>query len=192
MIRRRFLAFAPGWFLARTALAESSDARFPAKIASKIGGKPLNLVLTGSAQRKKYGFSVYAVASYVQEGAKVRDASSLARTDIAKQLHLIFEREVDGPAIATSFRGSIGANYPAPAFSTELGKLERYFSALTARQGDHIWLTHIPGVGLGCQVIGQTGMVIEGVAFARAAWEAYLGPNNIGVAIKDGLTSRLR
>ena len=86
MIRRRFLAVAPCWFLANAALADSSDPRFPAKISSKIGGKPLNLVLTGSALRKKYGFSVYTVASYVQQGVKIRDASDLAKADVAKQL----------------------------------------------------------------------------------------------------------
>jgi Chalcone isomerase-like len=192
MIRRRFLAVAPCWFLANSALAESTDPRFPATITSRVGGKPMNLVLTGSAIRKKYGFSVYTVASYVQQGVKIRDASDLAKADIAKQLQLIFEREVDGQTMATSFRGSIGANHPAPAFSSELLKLERYFLAHSARQGDQIWLTHVPGIGLGCNVAGQAGVVIESVGFARAIWDAYLGPNNLGVAIKEGLTSRLR
>ncbi len=192
MIRRQFLAVAPGWFLANAALADSTDSRFPATITSRVGGKPLTLVLTCSALRKKYGFSVYTVASYAQQGVKIRDASDLAKADVAKQLELIFEREVDGQTMATSFRGSIGANHPAPAFSGELAKLEQYFQAHSPKQGDQIWLTHIPSVGLGCHLAGQSGIVIDGVGFARAVWEAYLGPNNIGVAIKEGLTSRLR
>ena len=194
MIRRRFLAAIPGVLGSGLALAgpAGGDPRFPSMISSKVGGKPTRLTLTGSALRKKYGFSVYSIASYVQEGAGVGDPATLARADIAKQLHLIFERDVDGQSIATSFRGSIGANHPAPAFTTELAKLERYFVAHGARQGDHVWLTHIPGVGLGCQFVGKPGVAIEGVAFARSVWDAYLGPNNVGVAIKEGLTSRLR
>jgi Chalcone isomerase-like len=198
MIRRRFLAVGPYWFAAGMVLSDSEaragsgDPRFPASIASQIGGKDVRLVLTGSAMRKKYGFSVYSIASYVREGVKISDAGGLAKADIAKQLHLIFERDVDGQTIATSFRGSIGANHPAPAFSVELAKLERYFLSHDARQGDHVWLTHVPAVGLGCRVAGQPGVVIEGVRFAQAAWDAYLGPNNLGVAIKEGLTSRLR
>ena len=194
MIRRRFLAAIVGVSASGPAFAGpvGGDPRFPASITSKIGGKPARLVLTGSALRKKYGFSVYSIASYVQEGARVVDPATLARADLAKQLHLIFERDVDGQAIATSFRGSIGANHPAPAFAPELAKLERYFVAHGAKQGDHVWLTHVPAVGLGCEFVGVSGVVIEGVAFARAVWEAYLGPNNVGVAIKEGLTSRLR
>jgi hypothetical protein len=198
MIRRRFLVAAPCWFAATATLAGSEafagsgDPRFDPTIASRIGGKQIRLVLTGSALRKKYGFSVYSVASYVLEGTKIRDAEALAKADIAKQLHLIFERDVDGQSIATSFRGSIGANHPAPAFKTELAKLEQYFLAHNAKQNDHVWLTHVPAVGLGCHFSGQQGVVIDGVSFAHAVWNTYLGPNSIGVAITEGLTSRLR
>jgi hypothetical protein len=196
MIRRHFLSTIPCCLAAGARLAAAGpgagDPRFPTKIASRISGKPVNLVLTGSALRKKYGFSVYSVASYAQEGVRVGDAAGLARADIAKQLHLIFERAVDGQTIATSFRSSIGASHPAPAFSTELAKLERFFLGHDVRQGDHVWLTHVPGFGLGCNIVGQSGLVVQGVAFARAAWGTYLGPNNLGVALKEGLTSRLR
>jgi hypothetical protein len=198
MIRRRFLAGGTIGFVAWVAgtgtgvKGATGDPRFPAKIASRIGGNPVRLVLTGTALRRKYGFSVYALASYVQEGVQVRDADGLMRADTAKQLHLIFERDVDGATMASAFRASIGMSHPAPAFASELASLERYFLAHPVNQGDHIWLTHVPGVGLGVQVNGQPGMVIGGVGFAQAAWETYLGQNNLGVAIKTGLTSRLR
>jgi hypothetical protein len=198
MIRRRFLSAGTIGFVAWVADTHSDaqgatgDPRFPATIASRIGGKPVRLVLTGTALRKKYGFSVYALASYVQEGVQVRDADGLMRANAAKQLHLVFERDVDGATMASGFRASIGMSHPAPAFESELAMLERYFLAHPVKQGDHIWLTHVPGVGLAAQVNGQPGMVIGGVGFAQAAWETYLGRNNLGVAIKTGLTSRLR
>jgi hypothetical protein len=198
MHRRRFLGSAAGLLAVgatierSTAEGSSVDSRFPAAISSKINGKAVRLNFTGSALRKKYGFSVYTVASYVQEGAKITNAEALARADIAKILDLIFERDVDGPTIASSFRGSIGANHPAPAFAAELAKLENYFLVHEARRGDRLWLTHAPKVGLICQFQGQTGASIDGVPFAHAIWDAYLGPNNLGVAIKEGLTSRLR
>src|SRR3954468_4571106 len=102
MSRRRY---SPTVLLGLTLLASvpgaggesaGDDPRFPATIASRIGGKPVRLVLTGTALRRKYGFAVYALASYVQEGARVRDADGLMRADAAKQLHLIFARDVDG------------------------------------------------------------------------------------------------
>ena len=193
MLRRRFLTTVPFWISAGACAAGAGDdPRFPTSIASTIGGKSTRLFLTGSALRKKYGFSVYTVASYLQEGARVNGAGGLAKADLAKQLHLIFERDVDGQSIATSFRGSIEANHPAPAFGPELARMEQYFVAHGAKQGDRVMLTHIPGVGLGCQFAGKSGVSIENVRFAHAIWDTYLGPNNLGVAIKEGLTSRLR
>ena len=82
-------------------------------------------------------------------------------------------------------------SHPAPAFASELATLERYFLAHPVKQGDHVRLTNIPGTGLVVQLNAQRGLVIPGAEFARAAWEPYLGRNNIGVAIQSGLTSRL-
>lgn len=193
MLRRRFLAAVPLWLAARASLAHpaDADARFPATIVDRVGGKPIRLALTGSALRTKYRFHVYAVASYLQEGITTRDGDSLAVLDAPKLMHLIFERDVDGATMASAYRESIGRSHPAPAFAAELSKLERYFLANPIRQGDHIRLTHVPGVGLGVQINNLPTLMAGGVAFARAAWGTYLGPNNLGMALKNGLTSRL-
>lgn len=198
MIRRRFLAAVAVAIAARAASAgpavggEAGDPRFPATIEARIGGNAVRLALTGTAVRTKYRFRVYAVASYVQEGVKFRGAEGLAVLDAPKQLHLIFERNVDGATMANAFRESIGRSHPAPAFAAELALLERHFLANPIRQGDHVRMTHVPGVGLALQVNGQPGMLIRNVGFAQAAWGTYLGQENLGVAIKSGLTSRLR
>lgn len=198
MFKRRVLAAALVGLCVRAAVggaggdaAAGGDPRFPAAVSRTIGGKPVRLSLTGTAVRKKYGFTVYSVASYVQEGTKVRDADGLSRADAAKELHLIFDRDVDGPTMAKAYRASIGMSHPAPAFASELASLERYFLAHPLKRGDHVRLTHVPGVGLGCQVGGQPSRLVGGVGFAVAAWGTYLGPNNLGAALKAGLTSRL-
>jgi hypothetical protein len=168
-----------------------TDPRFAAVIGSQVRGKPVQLVLTGTAMRTKYGLSVYAIGSYIEEGAKIRGPEELARANVAKQLHLVFEREVDGATIASSFREAVAMNHPAPAFAAELGRLESYFRPYSARRGDHVVLSWLPGVGLSCQMLGRPSVLIESPSFAQAAWEVYLGPRNLGAAIKDGLTSRL-
>ncbi len=168
-----------------------TDPRFAATVVTRIKDAPVRLVLTGTALRTKYTFRVYAIASYVQEGIRVGDANALASVDAIKQLHLIFERDVDGATLANSFRESIGMSHPAPTFASELATLERYFLQHPVKQGDHIRLTNIPGTGLVIQLNAQRGMVIPRSDFARAAWETYLGRKNLGVAIQSGLTSRL-
>ena len=198
MIRRHFLAAGPIGFAAwmagtaPVAAGGAADPRFPATIAAAIGGKPVRLALTGTALRTKYGFRVYAVASYVREGVAVPGPEALAALDAPKLLHLIFERDVDGSTMADAFRASIGRSHPAPAFAAELSTLERHFVANPVHRGDHLRLTHVPGAGLGVQVNAQPGLLIRGVGFAQAAWGTYLGRENLGVALKEGLTSRLR
>ena len=194
--RRRFLATGTGgvlgWASVRLALAGTSDAQFPASVVANFGGKPVRLTLTGTALRTKYWVRVYTVASYAQAGLRIGSPEALARLDAPKLLHLIFERDVDGTTMANAFRESIGRSFPAPNFATELGQLERYFVANPIKQGEHIRLTHLPGVGMGVQVNARPTVAIRGVAFAQAAWGTYFGPNHLGVALKDGLSSRLR
>lgn len=172
--------------------AGTGDPRFPEAISAAIGGRTVRLALTGTALRTKYRFRVYAVASYAPEGLAIPGPEALAALDAPKLLHLIFERDVDGPAMAGAFRESIGRGHPAPAFAAEMAALERHFVANPVVAGDHVRLTHVPGVGLGVQVNARPVMVIRGVGFARAAWGTYLGPEHLGAAIKAGLTSRLR
>lgn len=198
MLRRNFLAvgsIATTFWAASRNLAQagdSGDARFPTTITADVGGRPVKLTLTGSALRTKYLLRVYSVASYVQEGTSVRTADSLAKIDAAKQLILVFERDVDGSTMASAFRDAIGMSHPAPAFAAELTQLERHFVANPMKQGDQIRLTHIPKVGLDVKVNARPSILIRGVGFAQAAWGAYLGPNNLGIAIKEGLSARLR
>ena len=198
MNRRHFLATGAIGFLACAAgnapvvAGVSGDPRFPATIVAEVGGRPVRLALTGTAVRTKLRVRVYAVASYAPEGIAIPSPEALADLDVPKQLHLIFDRDVDGATMAKAYRESIGRSYPAPAFEAELALLERHFVAHPVRKSDHVRLTHVPGVGMGVRVNDQPGMLIGGVGFARAAWGTYFGQNHLGVALKEGLTSRLR
>jgi chalcone isomerase-like protein len=170
---------------------EGSHIVYANPFPANIGGKDVNLVLTGTALRKKLVFSVYTIGSFVQEGVKIHSAEELIAVDCPKRLHLVMERDVDGKDMAEAFHIAIRLNYAEPAFAPELSRLMDFMRSLTVKKGDHVWLTYVPGVGLHCQVLGKTDITITNVAFARAVWEIYLGKNNLGEAIKQGLTSRL-
>jgi Chalcone isomerase-like len=168
-----------------------SFAQFATRIESTIGSTPVTLVLTGGALRQKAVFNIYAIASYVQEGRAVRSAGELAATDCPKQLHLVMERDVTGEQMTAAFTTAIRMGHPAPAFAPELDELAGLLRGRTIRTGDHIWLTHVPGVGLHCQVVGRGEHLIKNVRFSRAVWDVYLGEKNLGESIKQGLVSRL-
>jgi hypothetical protein len=168
-----------------------SSAKFPPLIESKIGDNAVRLDITGAALRTKLLFNIYAIASYLQNGVVVHRAEELAAIDAPKQLHLVMERDVDGKDMAAAFREAIRLNYPAPQFDSEVSQLADFLQAHTVRKGDHVWLTHIPGVGLHARLVGKTEVTIRNAAFSKAVWDIYLGKNNLGLSIKEGLTSRL-
>jgi Chalcone isomerase-like len=198
MVRTRLLALALLGLFGTAALAvetvgvDGSETQYPTLIESPINKKPVRLVLTGTAMRKKLLFNVYTVASYIQEGAPARTADDVAAADLPKQLHLVMERDVDGKTMASAFRDAVRLNYPAPAFAKELDTLARVLEENPVKRGDDVWLTHVPGLGFHLRLAGKKEVVIPNSAFSKAIWEVYLGKNNLGESIKAGLTSRLQ
>jgi len=197
MFSRRFLAVTLIAVTASALLAQEmvgvpgSSIQFAAEIDSTISGNEMKMVLTGTAERTKYFFNVYAIGSYLKEGVTVNNAEELAETDSPKQLHLVMERDVSGNDMAEAFRVAIRLNHPEPEFGEELTMLVECMRSHPVAKGDHVWLTYIPGLGLHVNLEGKTEMKIKNVPFARAVWEIYLGKNNLGETIKKGLVSRL-
>jgi hypothetical protein len=168
-----------------------SNTSYPTAIDVAVAGQSTRLTLTGAALRKKAIFSVYTVASYVQQGTAARSAEQIVNADAVKLLHLVMERDVDGKDMAEAIRTGIRLNHPAQAFPAELGKVDQFLQSRNLKKGQHVLLTAIPKVGLRCQVTGAADLTVDNPAFARAVWEIYLGRNNLGEPIKAALASRL-
>src|SRR5262249_21094273 len=162
----------------------SRDTKYPREVTGELGGKAVKMVITGTAMRTKYILNVYAVASYLQEGVKVSSPEALAAVDSYKRLHLVMERTVEGKDMAEAFRTAIRANYPS-GFEDEVSMLVKLMQSATARKGEHIGLTHLPGVGLHVAMPGKVDFVIKNPKFSRAVWDMYLGKANVGEAVKQ-------
>jgi hypothetical protein len=196
-MRCKGFAVGVGLFLALScwsgaeAFAQNGSAAFPPTREIEIGGQKVRLVKTGQAVRKKLVFSVYSVASYVQEDVTVRNAQELIDVDCPKVLHLIMLRTVSGADMADSLLSILRQNHPAPAFAGEARALADKMRSSTAQNGDHILITHIPKVGLHFKHVGGEEILIRNAAFSRAMWECYFGKHNVGEDVKRGLLSSL-
>lgn len=168
-----------------------SSTKYPVSINSKIADKDTPLVLTGTAQRKKAMFKVYTIGSYVEQGVAINSAAELAQKDCAKQLHLVMERGVSGKTMAEAFIEGIDLNYPDTNFAEQKKALLEFMTDHSLNTGDQVWLTHVPGVGFHCTLPGNKEVLIKDIPFSVAIWQIYLGDNNIGDAVKSGMTSRL-
>ncbi len=169
-----------------------SSTQYTTTMDLSIGDKPVRLVLTGTAVRQKFFFNVYSIGSYLVEGAAVHHAEELAAVDLSKQLHLVMERDVPGSDIAEAFLLAIRQNYPMPAFNVEVSRLVEMIRDIDFKKGDHIYLTHQPGIGVRFLVVGKGDFTIENPEFSRTIWDIYLGKNNVGEGVKKGLVSRLK
>src|SRR5262249_29202964 len=149
----------------------------PTVIDGVQAGKPIKLLLTGASLRKKVVFSVYAIGSYVQEGATMRSAEEIIAADRVKQLHLVLERDAAGKDLGGNFIAAIRVNHPEPAFADEAFKLMQVLDPIAVKKGDHIWLTHVPQVGLHCTIVGKASFLVKNKDFAHAVWEIYFGRN---------------
>jgi hypothetical protein len=177
-------------FAGDTVGVDGSSVRYPTEAVATIGKNRYPEKLSGTAMRKKAIFNVYAIGSYVSNDFKGKTAEELASSDVAKQLHLVLERSVNGADMAKAFEEAIKANHPNE-FGPEIAKLAALMRAHNVDRGEHVWITHVPGYGLHVQLVGKTSDFIPGLKFANAVWEIYLGPKNVGEAVKKGLLSRL-
>lgn len=167
-----------------------AESHFAEAIRRDFNGKSVALSLTGAAYREKFLLTIYAIGSYVAKDVEVKTAEQLAAADCHKCLQLQLQRDVSGKDMATNVRNSIQANYPTQ-FDDELRVLTNYMNANPVRRGDHVWLTHTPGVGFSCTITGKAPIAIKNPAFSRAVWDIYLGRRNLGAGIKSGLVGRL-
>jgi hypothetical protein len=168
-----------------------SDHRYPVKIDRDIGERKVSLVITGAAQRTKTTFKVYTVASYVEQGVAIRDALELATQDCPKQLHITMQRDVDGATMADAFIDGIRLNYGDDQFAGQRKALLEFMAGTRLREGDQVWLTHVPEVGFHCRMPGNRETLIKDVPFSAAIWKIYLGRKNISDDVKQALTARL-
>ena len=50
---------------------------------------------------------------------------------------------------------AVRMNHPEPAFTDEVTTLVQFMRSTSVRKGDHIYLTHVPGIGLHCSLAGK-------------------------------------
>jgi hypothetical protein len=169
-----------------------SSLKYPPNVTQDVGGgKMVKMRITGVALRKRLGFSVYVVGSYLDENAKAGSAEELIAVEAPKELILTMERDVDGKDLADAFTTAIRKNYPGDAFAAEIEKLMGLLGSNQAKKGDRVLLLSVPNVGLYALHIGHKDVFIANPAFAKAIWEIFLGKHPVTEEVKRGLVSRL-
>jgi hypothetical protein len=170
---------------------KGSSAKYARSITTPINDREVPLNLTGVALRKRLGFAVYAVGSYVQDGVAARTADELMKADAVRVLYLVMERTVEPDDFIAAFRGAVARNHPEDKFAAQFKQLTTAVGNNSAAKGDHVFLVYLPGEGVRIRIADKVDVVIKSTAFAQALWEVYLGANPLDDDIKKGLVSLL-
>lgn len=193
MFRRAVVALVLGAVAAAPAACadpvpvKGTSVTYAPTVAVTVKDKAVQLNLTGVGLRTKVGFGVYTVASYVQDGTRVKGADDVLKADTVRMLHLVMQRTVQPTEFIGAFRAAVGKSYPDDKFATEFGQLVEAVGENAATKGDHVTLLHVPGAGVRVQMGKKVDVTVKSAAFAQALWEIYLGLKPIDEGLKKGL-----
>jgi len=132
------------------------------------------LLLNGTATRKKFIVKVYVAALYLP--ARESDADKVLGADQARHLVMQFVHDVDKGKMCNAWNEALANN--TPDASAELkGQFETLCSYMEdIKKGEQFAFTYLPGEGTRVQVKGTPKGTIEGKAFADALFKAWIGP----------------
>jgi hypothetical protein len=181
-MRRLILAAA----LTLAAVSASAANVGGAKIEDTISVSGHNLLLSGSAVRKKYGFSVYAGALYLP--SKQTNAAAILTADAPRRQVMHFLRDVDKEKMAEAWAEGLRDNTPnaSPEVKTAFKTLATWMEDM--EEGKRIVLTYVPGTGTTVEVNGKNKGTLGGKAVADAILNTWVGPKpGPGADFKKGV-----
>ncbi len=169
---------------------KGTSVTYAPTVSVAIKDKAVQLNLTGAGLRTKFGVGVYAVASYVQDGTRVKGAEDVVKADGVRLLHLVMQRTVQPTEFVGAFRAAVGKSHPDDKFAAEFKQLVDAVGDNAAAKGDHVTLLHVPGEGVRVQMGKKVDVTVKSPAFAHALWEIYLGPKPLDEGLRKGLVER--
>jgi chalcone isomerase-like protein len=175
LLAGRMLA-SPAVALPFAPVQDTSDAvtRDGVTVPRRVAVEGRELVLNGTATRKKFIVKVYVAALYLP--APEADAERILGADEPRQLVMQFVHDVDKGKLCNAWNEALTNNTPDPSaelkgqFETLCGYME------DVKKGERFVFTYLPGRGTRVQVKDADQGTIEGKAFADALFKAWIGP----------------
>ena len=158
----------------------------------QLGGK--NMVLAGTGEREKFFVTIYFASLYVPANLKGRSGEAIVAANEPMSVILKVDsskltRDRFMSATREGFQDVAALGYPAP----ERERFLAFFTGINIQVGDLIYLTYVPGSGLTAsyQVKGtqsqRTLGTIPGLAFKKALFAIWLGPDPVQSGLKRGM-----
>lgn len=142
------------------------------------------LKLKGMGLRSKFVFDVYVAGLYLA------DPSKDALSDQARQVKIVMLRELSKDQIADAIKEGFQKNAASdmPKLKDRLDKLMGVLES--AKKGDTLTLTYVPGKGTLVSGRGKDLTTIEGADFANALFSVWLGKSPVDEDLKKGMLGK--
>lgn len=177
---------------------KSTGKQFPKTVSFAGDYKTFNLEVTGVGLRKKLWAKVYGMAHYMEGGTtyESKDAALTAALSdqYAKQITMIFVRDVEGQKIQDSFREGFEKN-ASKSEMDEISVMVEQFVAYffdDVKKGHKVVFQVAPGGSVNTIIHGEEQGPIKSVTFARVLWRIWLGKHSpvdrnrlVEMAVKD-------
>jgi len=162
----------------------STDRKFPKTVTFESGGGNYSLTVTGLAVRKKFMFKVYGMAHYMDvAGFENKEAVfEAAKSDErAKQITMVFVRDVEAKKIQDAYREGIKKNATDEEFEEIKDLVERFagFYTKDIAKGDRYVIRWLPGGVVESLNHGAPNETITDATFASVLWQIWLGKDSI-------------
>jgi len=162
----------------------STGKKFPTVQSFSAGGKEYTMQLTGVAVRKKVIFKVYGMAHHMENPAGGTRAGVIkdALTDgKAKQITMVFVRDVDASSIQNAYRNGFKENASKQELPQIQALIERFVGNFTSevKENDVFILRWLPGGTIIPVIKGEEKEPITSQVFARVLWTIWFGDDSI-------------
>ena len=163
--------------------------------ALMLGGKELAKIGTGRRTMTLIG-TVYFATLYAPEALKGKDGTNILEADEPMSVAMLIDsgllsKDRFVKAIREGFVKAAGSGYATDKVDTFL----KLFDGLEMKKGDTITLSYLPRTGISASISPKGGAAkawapSRGLAFKKALFAIWLGPNPVQENLKKGMLGR--
>ncbi len=162
----------------------STGKQFPAVLKFSAGGKEYTVQLTGVAVRKKLIFKVYGMAHYMEnppDATKAGVIKDVLTDGQAKQITMVFVRDVDPASIQNAYRDGFKENASKEELQGIQGLIDTFVGNFTAgvKENDVFILRWLPGGTIIPVIKGEEKQPITNPVFSKVLWTIWFGDESI-------------
>ena len=168
--------------VAQSFAAEIAGTKLPDQVT--IAGKTLKLNGAGLRQATFLKFNVYAAGLYLENSA--HDGETIANSDGAKSIQLVFLRDVTAKQMADAFQEGFDKNCVAGCaeLKPHISKLQGLTKDM--KKGDSMAF-HFTSSGVEVMIRGQKVGTVGDKAFSHQLIRCWIGKNPPNAGLKEGL-----